>query len=181
MGAWADMEGALHAWVVGASGLAADHIIWSAQDGRRPEGQHVELRIVGPRRLGSADVTKVEYVGTPAGEEIRLSAVGVREMTLRCTCYGGDARGDASPRAILEDVRTKLALSTHRSALRLVGLTPFDDGAIQDVSMPLGTGFEPRSILEVKFYFAQRAEERVTYIEKAEITDETTDETFTVP
>jgi len=55
---WLSIENAIHAWVVAASGLSADSVIWSRQGGARPDTPFIEMSY-GIKREGIDWVDKV--------------------------------------------------------------------------------------------------------------------------
>lgn len=60
--AWTTVEDALHDWITTATGLANDHVIWSAQGGDRPTTPFVEMTLGVVQRVG---LDGVQFVNAP--------------------------------------------------------------------------------------------------------------------
>lgn len=59
--AWTTVEDAIHAWVAAGSGLAATSVVWEAQQGPRPAGPYISMRLGGVEAQGR-DWVEVEAV-----------------------------------------------------------------------------------------------------------------------
>lgn len=59
---WTTVEDALHDWITTATGLANDHVIWSAQNGDRPTTPFVEMTLGVVQRVG---LDGVQFVNAP--------------------------------------------------------------------------------------------------------------------
>jgi len=181
MTSWNLIEDAIRKWVRDASRLADGQVIWSDQDGPRPLGVFITIRLGDLLPLGAVDETATDYdpTGGP-GEEIVTTVRGVREFPVSIQCFGTDTVGRDTARALLSRVQTALGLPSVREALGTVGLSPFDAGQVRNLSVILDAQFEGRALLEVRFYVVEEMTERTTYISTVEVTDESTDRTFTV-
>jgi hypothetical protein len=180
---WTAIEDALFTWVQSASGLAAAKVLWSAQatDVNRPTGQHVEIRIGTDTPLGAAPYVSHEYdEDADAGEEITISVNEVRELVFVVQVFGGATTTSSSSRSVATLIQNALGLPSVRTLLETAGLSPFDRGKIEHVPELLDADFEPRAILEVRFYVADGISEVTGYIDSVEIEDTSAGEFFTV-
>lgn len=178
---WVAVERAIYTWVKDASGLVADCVIWSHQNGKRPKGQHVQITFGADTPVGSVPENRTSYdAGADAGEEITIAVVEVRAITIGVQVYAGAQNGNASARAIASKIQNALNLPAAHAALNAAGLAPFDRGTIQSVPEVLDTGFEPRAVFQARFYLGDGAEEKTTFIEKVVVQDTVTGDIFTV-
>jgi hypothetical protein len=87
------IEDALHAWFVAATGYDAAQVIWANQSAVPPELPYATLQIIaGPTSIGIFDDLSTPPRGSPSAEVI-LS--GVREQTLSCRLFGDGASDKA--------------------------------------------------------------------------------------
>jgi len=180
--AWATVENAVQSWFSTASGIAGAQVIWEGQNQGRPAAPYIsiaaEVESVGQ------DWTNVEDNPSPSsGNEILHKARGVRRMTLRVSCFGGDAKGAASSRAILENVKAKKVLPSIHEALVIAGVGVSSMSKVTSISGVLNsTKLEPRATLDIVCYLASEVEEAGTYVSTVEATDQITvpDNVFTV-
>ncbi len=149
---WTTVETALHGWIVSASGLAGDHVTWAQQNKARPTGPFISMRITNVERVGQDWADAYEADDGTFFDRVQ----GVRRCTLSLQCFGGDAVGSSMPAAVLDQVVTKSRLPSLRAALQdahvgiaHLGIVQSTDGVINS------TLFEPRALLEVKFFLSQ--------------------------
>lgn len=106
----AGVKSAIQAWVVNASGLAGDHVVWSPlRDSRgnpvpRPVGLFVSLSIPGLRSPGFDDTSI--YTVNDAGDVLTQSIVGPRILILFIQVYQGSPTGgnDVDPISTLNTI-----------------------------------------------------------------------------
>ncbi len=171
--AQADIEAAIHAWIVADSALSADRVRWSGQGGTDPtSGAWISLSWLDETTVGQDwdDVTNT--VDPDDGEEVTHTVRGSRSAMLSVQCFAGAARGNSSSLAILKGVVIAASGPTVRGALMAaeVGLGRF--GPVRNVSLAIKTTyFEPRAVFEVAVLTAAAsAGETGTNIEDVEIT-----------
>lgn len=153
--------------IVTASGLAADHVRWSAQDSNQATFPYATLTLGGLSSPGQDGLVSSTDLNQPAGQEIKLQVVGFRETTLAVEVYTADSTFTGSDAlSIAERIRTSLLLPSIRSTLTAVGVTPFDSGAAQWLPSIIAVGFRGRAVLELRVRIpAQNIFERTGYIE----------------
>jgi hypothetical protein len=172
------IESTLRAWVRDHSGLSEAQVVWAEQASVRLATPFITLRLGDLARVGGLDEVRQAYdENAAAGQEVSLTVVGRRELTLSIQCFG---EACDSPRAILSRVQTALSLETVMAAFEEVGISCFDEGTIRNVTLLQETDFEQRALLETRFYVAEEVSETTTYIETTEVTNEDTDVTFTI-
>lgn len=177
---YAAIENALRAWVKTATGFADGKVIWSAQNGPRPDGPFVALTLGAPVALGQDEITHNFDAGRPDGSKIEHVVRGVRELSLEVAVFDADVVGDASAIALVSKLQTALRLPSVRDALNAAGLSPIST-ATQNLAAVLGNDFEGRANLDVRFYAPVSASELGTYIETAQVTNLDTGNTFEIP
>ena len=173
---WAGIEQALWTWVVGASQLPGTQVIWSEQNGPRPNTPFIAMSIAEVRQIGIGWVD-----GQYAASTYTALSRGVRECTLRLQCFGASPVGDQSPRAILELVQTRGNLDSLHSGLMAagIGMSRFEPMIVLGAELNQVV-FEPRAIINAHFFLAAEETETSNYIETVEITDEIDGRTITV-
>jgi len=164
------IENALRAWVLTASNLDEQHVIWSNQDGNRPSGDVITLKLGDGIPLGAFDAIEEKTdLARPAGQEVELQVQGPREMVLAIQCFTDSDSGDATARAVLSTVQTKARLPSIAAALEAAGVSIFDLGRVQYVPAINGTDFEGRAVLEVRLYVVDTASEFTSYVSTVEV------------
>lgn len=153
--AWTQIENALHTWIRTASGLAADRVLWGAQNIERPTAPWISLRVTAIARVGQ-DWTDREIAAVPTpGAEIVYQVRGCREAQLSIQCFGGDATGASMCAAVLDQCLLMTAAPHQRAAFRTAGVAVGAAGPVQALDGVLGsTRFEPRAQLGVTLHFA---------------------------
>lgn len=131
---------------------------------------------------GTGTHTLVDTATTArAGQEILMRSRGQRDCTLNMQCFAAEARGNSSAMALLNKVVSGSNLETRRAAFVAAGIglaklegPRFLDGLI-------GSIFEPRAILEAKFFLAEEVSEATTFIQYVELENLTTAESTYIP
>jgi hypothetical protein len=179
---WTAIENALHDWVAEATGLAGDRVRFAHAD--QPRAQDglplASINILATRAIGlDANGHRYEPLA-PNGQQIVMEASGTRETQVDVSFFSGAVGGDGGARDLAHQALTGLALESVRNDLRTAGVFPFDSGPVRWVPAITGAKFEARAILSMRFYYNDVLEERTTWIETVEVTDETNNETFVV-
>ncbi len=181
---WAVVEDAIQTFVKTASGINGKRVIWKDQNGFRPgqapptEGVFITL-LIGPQvPVGLPYVTKTFDEDAALGEEITVTANVLKSFTVSVQAFGSETVGANSALALLSMVQAKLALPTLRNALRAVGLSPYDQGTITNLTEFFATAAESRAAVTISFYVLESVTELEGYIDTVEVTDTTTDQTF---
>lgn len=160
-------DNALQTWVVRASGLAADKVLWDVQNMPRPLDDFITLRQGDQSTLGAFDqIVELQDLTRPAGQEIELRVEGWREFTLTVQAFTHATEGDTCAREVLTRVQTYLGLPSIRELLGTVNLGPsFERGVVQNLPQLLGTSrFESRAVVSINFYRLVTASDYVGYV-----------------
>lgn len=173
---WVDVENAIHTWVKEASGLADERVFWADQGAPRPAPPFVTVRIGDLIPVGAVDgVEVIDHSDDPEtpglGEELELVASGLREFRVSVQAFTPLTHSEDAARALLSRVQTKIAFSSFQTLFEDAGISCFDNGTVRNLSAILGTGFEGRAELDVRFYYEERVSERVGFIQSVEITN----------
>ena len=173
---YAAMQTALSAWVVAASGLDAEDVLWAYskyQGGARPTSTpHISLRLGPSIIVGQDGLESLTDLTRPAGTEIELRTTALRRLVVRLQAFGGTPDGTDSALAMLSRVRDRLRLPSVRDPLSSAGFSPYDPGAIMDVSFIDSTRFESRAVCDVGFYVDASESDFIGFIEHVQVTDE---------
>lgn len=132
---WVAVQAGIQAWVVTGSGLATGQVIWSEQQGPRPVGTYVELRLDGITPVGQDWTTKEEL--PLAFSPLTVASVDTVGNAVRIVAHGL-ATGDGPVRdtttgvlpgglalltdywAIVDDVDHLGFATTHQNAINHV-------------------------------------------------------------
>lgn len=184
MSSWQDIEDALRVWVKTSTGYADSQVIWADQTARRPEGDFITLKLTDVISFTGPDELLQLQDLSRVGEEIEAQVMGRREFGVSlqafssAVCSPGSlvnpfplGFSDATARAALARCQLGLSLPSVRDTLAAEGATPFDIGSVQNLTALVGTKFEGRALLEVRFYCTMTISEFTTYIEHVNTTD----------
>lgn len=180
---FSDLEDALYDWVVAASGLNGNNVIWSDEEGSSPSGTYMVLRIGPMLQLGAFDAHQLIIVEgeTDPTKDLEFRTLGQREFALEIQCFGDQTTGDSSAFSALSKVQDSLSLPSTIEALGLKNISPFDIGQIENKSAVKAADFEGRSVLEVRFYTFTTASDFLGYIEAIDVKDESTNKVYPIP
>ncbi len=117
-----------------------------------------------------------------AGEEIRQLSRGLRYITLVLSCHTETGVGMGMAQAVLARVLARRALSVQLATLTDAKLSYIDNNSVRAINgVQSAILFEPRAILEIRFASVSEEEVDFTIIERVEITNEDTENVWTVP
>lgn len=162
----AAFENALQAWVVAASGLAADKVVWAKQR-LRTLAPYISLDLTGPQTLShhSPERWHKVVVGAPAGQEIEHYARDNERWSLLIQAFAASTSGDADGASLLKKLKDALKLDGALATLRAAGITVQDVGDVKDVSLVIETGWQDRAAMTLSLLTADVSTERTTFIE----------------
>lgn len=161
---WTAAEDAIRQWVLDASELSEEQVLWSHYSQPRPTGEFVSISIDGPTQVGLDYVQSSTDLSQPADQEIELKVIGTRDITVSVSCFGGQASSSTSSQAMASKIMTGVRLPSINSALHIAGVYPHGTPTIINVPGIIGAKFEPRAIVEHAFYIVEDISERTGYI-----------------
>jgi hypothetical protein len=166
---WPAIETTLHSVINTVSGL---NTIWSHQS--TPNNYpYAVLRLFGPSKIGGPDELRyVTDLSQPAGQEVSIEAVGLREITLSCEVFVGspDANDAAkNARNYLAIVQSSLGLPSVLDQLRPAGLAVISEGRIENLDEGQGNEHVSRGKIEIRLMLSSSIEERTGFIKTVEI------------
>ena len=88
-------------WVTLKSGLTT---IWINQNGNRPAAPYIQLE-ANESKVGMPIRSKADAAVPAPGAEIEIIFHQKKKLTLRLTCFGGEALGDNSPWSTLNNLQ----------------------------------------------------------------------------
>lgn len=175
---WAEVQAAIHAFVVAATGITASRVRWADQGGDQPAssgGAWISLSVLteGPTGKPWLDVEDAA-VPTPLAD-IDFVARSQNAGTLSIQIYGASPHGDTSGVAILRKLRPALVFPSIRAIVQgVVGFGAFE--VVRNTPALINaTYFEPRAIVSCRFHTAAEIRttaagpEVGTYVETVEI------------
>ena len=169
-----EVEDAIHAALSLASGLPATQVVWSDQDGPKPQGTMLTLRMGNSSVIGAFDEVRHTYDETRlpgddgVGREIEHRAYGIREFTLSVQAFTDKTVAPTVARDLLEHIQAALVLPGASGLLDAAGVSIFDFGSVLNISSVSGTAFEGRALLDMRCYRIVEAAEFGTWIGSVE-------------
>jgi len=167
---WQAIQDAIFAWAVASSGYAPSKVIWRDQDGFAPSGDYIILSILGsdtvegPVRHYRTDPAK------PPGQEVILTAGGTRSVQVDAQVLTTATVTATDAHATAERMRTRTTLPSVRDLLLSAGISPYDEGTVQQVNQVRAASFVGRSVYQFRAYLADLVEDRLTYIQTVQAT-----------
>jgi hypothetical protein len=148
-------------WTALTAYLVGDRVLNDSGKTYRCTTAGTSAAAVGPTGSGAtiADGSVVWTFVAP-GSEIAVTLAGVREVPLVIegfTTAVVDQAAQATARAIVDDVVSRLRLPTLRETLAAVGVTPFDPGGTTWIPDVVSIGFRGRALCEVRCRMPARA------------------------
>lgn len=142
----AQIENAIHAWVLAATGLAAGKVIWRNQNGPRPARPFVVLSLGGVAEAATPWVNNVPTPATPPvppsetptpppnAQSITYTVRGVERLRVTFEAFSDAATGVGSAVDYLRLIRGKLSMPSVRTVLwaAQVGVASFGDVVVLD-------------------------------------------------
>lgn len=162
-------EDALYAWLVAATGLAADRVVWAHQPVTERPSAYVTLRLLGLATVGHDGLTHSYDAGADAGEEITIETEGRRVLSVSVQAYSDATTGPTAAWAMLAKAQAALSLPGRRAALLAAGLASFGDASTLDLSAIRETRFQSRASLTIQFHAVDSATEKTTFVETATV------------
>lgn len=164
---WATLEDAVRTWVVAATGLAADRVYFSSQDLPISElAPRVSILLGDLVNIGQDSRDHDYDPSRPAGQEIEITAKGMRELVVDLQAFAPlTVGGGTTARSLLSTAQAVLSLPSIRDALNAAGLGVLEQGNVQRIPQPKNATTEDRATLSVRFAVSQSVSERTGYIE----------------
>lgn len=170
------LEDAVRAWVLAASGLAADKVLFAHQNGVSPVPGPAAIISLGDLSSVGLDETSHTYdVSRPAGQEIEYTAAAVVETIASVSLFTRETVGDSSAMARAERCRVALSLPSVRDALNAAGVGVMAASTVRWVPEVDGARWQGQAVLEVRLVLRQTATERTGYISSVEFNQTTTE------
>lgn len=166
------VEDAIWSWVVAASGLAADRVIW-ADRGPVPAELFFSLALGDILPVGQDSLDRDLVVDpAPGADELRYVVRGPRLVTLTIQCL--PAQGDAETgtgrcTALLGQVLTKRRLPSIAAGLSAAGIGFGPPAGARWVPGSFDGRFEPRAVVDVTIHLAEEISETAPTIRHVEI------------
>lgn len=124
------VENALHAWVVYATGLNAANVIWANQDGPRPARPFAVLKISDVADVGKPWVNRSTTNAAVPNPNLVYAARTQKRFRFQIDIVTNSVTGDTSARALLQAVKTRQALPYVQALLEAVPLGVSEFGPI---------------------------------------------------
>lgn len=169
--AWSSIEDAVRAWVLSASGLAAEAVYFADQAVPASElGARIVVRLGDVLQVGTDALEHTYSDARPVGAEIEYTARGPRELVVSLQAFAPATVGSGTTaRSLLAACQAALGLPSVRDALNLAGLGVLQEGAIQRIPGTSSNAPEDRAVLDTRFCLGQTTTERTGYIATVEL------------
>ena len=167
---WQAVQDAIYAWAVASSGYPSDRVIWRDQDGFSPSGDYIILSILGSDTVEGPLAHYRTDPAKPPGQEVILTVGGTRSVLVEAQVLTSQTITATDALATAERMRTRTSLPSVRDILLSAGISPYDQGTVQQVNQVRAANFVGRAVLTYRAYLADLVEERGTYIQKVQAT-----------
>lgn len=164
MTSWTAVEDAIRAWVVAATGLTGDRVIFGEQDGTAPTPG------VNPSVVVSLGNTN-EYSSEPGVESVNTIAQTVTFRTISTLgikatfkAFSKKATGELTARALLVKVQQYSSLDSILFSLNQAGLGLLKYSDVQNAPKIVNASWESQASFEVHFCAMATASETIPYI-----------------
>lgn len=166
----ATLETGLASLIRTALGLAQKAVLWANQNAPQPDTSVQTWAFLTRGDMGGVGVDGVQSyptAGAPPGQEVTLSAQGVRTLPVSVHVYSrAGTTGASSAFALLVALRTKLRLPSNEAALLALGLGLHAMGPVRTLDALLDQAIQGHASVELLFNLADTATETTTYIER---------------
>lgn len=162
---WAAGEAAIVAWVAGAA--PGHEVIWANQGAVYPDPPFCSLAWLSMAETSVRPEPRTIFdAGRPAGEEFEIRATSVLDLTLSVNVFGAGtaARGNDSPMAVMQRLRSRLGLEQYRRPLRVAGWGRFGMGPVQNVPALFQATWQPQVQCDFLLYAVATESQFVGYI-----------------
>ncbi len=149
---WVDIQDAMHAAIVRASGYPAASVVWAYQNVGERDLPYVKITFGGESALGVDRIESSTDLSRPNGQEIKQEVKGVREVPFDIEVFTQPTLGDEAARRVAERIRTRLRLDSIRDPLGRAGVTPFDPGPVGYVPDIPSANFRGRATCTIRCY-----------------------------
>lgn len=192
---WTTLRDGIQAAVVAATQLPADKVVWKDQDVGQPALPYAAVQVSASDNPGQDGIVPSTDLTRPAGKEVELKVVGLREITIAVEVYvsmkddaGSAIIGEGDALDVADRAATSLLLPSVRDLLTAVAVSPLEVGPVQYVPTLVSAGFRGRATFEVRANApAQDVSDFVGYIASCSGTltyrsgEDPTERTFEVP
>lgn len=168
---WQAVQDAIFAWAVAASGYPSDKVIWLDQDGTAPSGDYLILSILGSDTVEGPLAHYRTDPAKPPGQEVVLTVGGTRSVQVEAQVLTSATVTATDALATAERMRTRTSLPSVRDILLSAGVSPYDQGTVQQVNQVRAASFVGRAVYQFRAYLADLVEDRLTYIQKVQATE----------
>jgi hypothetical protein len=172
--AWSTARTALHAWVVAATGISEENVRWVKTGVPRAAAPYISMRILSVAPIGQDWAASTDAAIPAPGAELTYRTCGQRVFVLRLQAFGDTAEQS------LELLAGSRWSPPQASALNTAGVGVTSVGIVQSMDGMANGLFEQRAVCEIRGLLSSEIVETATYIETAEIENETTGDEFVV-
>lgn len=169
---WTAAEDAIHAWLVAATGVPAARALWRDQAFAEPASPYLTLKIIGVTSIGHDGLEHSVIPDGEPGADLLTKTEGRRDVSVSVQAYSDALTGAGSALSLLSAAQDALGLPGVRARLRAGGVSPFNAGAITDLSAVRETRVQSRAVMTTQFHAVASTSERGTYIASAPVARE---------
>ena len=172
---WQEIECAIIDWAEGKfSDLDRTQFFFEDQNLSQPPYPYLTFKRDSLVRVSGKDEIRVSTDLTqPAGKEIALETIGIREFTLTVNAWVDDESGGQDPNCNAMFMMSVLQLSLSQLSTQeifcLAGISVVEELAVVNLSQVVNTAFVSRAAMDVRMRVAFSCIERTGYIDTVEI------------
>jgi hypothetical protein len=150
---WVDVQDAMHASIVQASGYPKDSVVWSYQNVGERDMPYVRIHFGGETMVDGLDwIKRTTDLTRPRGQEIKQEVQGVREVPLMFEVFTSETLGDTAARRVAERIRAKMLLESIRDRLARANVVAFGSSGVEYLPTIYGANFRGRAVCTLRCY-----------------------------
>ena len=172
---WKPIDDALFDWVLRVfPTLGRPSVQWENQNLPQPAYPYVTFKKGSLVGNGSKDESReTTDLTAPAGEEVSIETVSVREFTLSVSAYVDESSGSKDPDCDAFWMMTRLQVSLSQlstsEAFELVGISIVEDLGVDDLSQTQNGQFFSKANMDVRLRVCFSSIEKAGYIDSANV------------
>jgi hypothetical protein len=168
---WIAIENALQSWLSAGAGVT---VVWEHANAAAPALPYASLLVTRVAPVAGDRADSATNLSNPAGQEVEETAVVPLELSVTARAYAVPTSGSGTARELVANALSALFFPSRREALRASGLVVAGVGDVVDETALVGSTWESRAAMDVRFRCVDTAVAKTGYIANVGLVDQTT-------